>query len=198
MAQRVNFRHNSSHTIAHRNMDALLKLSRLIDVLNEKFGLIANWLVLIACVISAGNALMRYSFNLSSNAWLEIQWYLFGGMVLLGASYTLKMNEHVRVDVFYSRYSERTRLWLDLAGGTLFLLPMSIIIGWLSWPLFINSYHIGEVSGNSGGLLRWPVKILIPLGFLLLTLQGVSEIIKRAAALAGRIEIDAHYERPLQ
>ena len=179
-------------------MDALLKLSRLIDVLNEKFGLIANWLVLIACVISAGNALMRYSFNLSSNAWLEIQWYLFGGMVLLGASYTLKMNEHVRVDVFYSRYSERTRLWLDLAGGILFLLPMSIIIGWLSWPLFINSYHIGEVSGNSGGLLRWPVKILIPLGFLLLTLQGVSEIIKRAAALTGRIRLDAHYERPLQ
>jgi len=179
-------------------MNTLLKFSRLIDTLNEKFGLVANWLVLIACVISAGNALMRYSFNLSSNAWLEIQWYLFGGMVLLGASYTLKMNEHVRVDVFYSRYSERTRLWLDLVGGILFLLPMSIIIGWLSWPLFINSYQIGEVSGNSGGLLRWPVKILIPLGFLLLTLQGVSEIIKRAAALAGRIQLDAHYERPLQ
>ena len=179
-------------------MNALLTFSRLIDALNKKISLIANWLVLLACFISAGNALMRYGFNLSSNAWLEIQWYLFGGMVMLGASYTLKMNEHVRVDVFYSRYSERTRLWLDLVGGILFLLPMAIIIGWLSWPLFINSYLIGETSGNAGGLLRWPVKILIPLGFLLLALQGVSEIIKRAAALTGHIRLDARYERPLQ
>ncbi len=179
-------------------MDALLRFSRLIDRINEKFGLIANWLVLAACVISAGNALMRYGFSMSSNAWLEIQWYLFGGMVMLGASHTLKMNEHVRVDVFYSRYSERTRLWLDLVGGILFLLPMAVIIGWLSWPLFINSYLIGETSGNAGGLLRWPVKILIPLGFLLLALQGVSEIIKRAAALTGRLRLDAQYERPLQ
>ena len=179
-------------------MDALLGFSRLIDQVNEKFGLVANWLVLIACVISAGNALMRYSFSLSSNAWLEIQWYLFAGMVLLGASHTLRMNGHVRVDVFYSRYGERARLWLDLIGGIVFLLPMAIIIGWLSWPLFANSYQIGEVSGNSGGLLRWPVKVLIPLGFLLLTLQGVSEIIKRAAALAGRIRLDANYQRPLQ
>jgi TRAP-type mannitol/chloroaromatic compound transport system permease small subunit len=179
-------------------MKALLELSRLVDTFNEKVGLIANWLVLVACVISAGNALMRYGFSLSSNAWLEIQWYLFGGMVMLGASYTLKVNEHVRVDVFYSRYSERTRLWVDLVGGVLFLLPMAAIIGWLSWPLFINSYTIGEVSGNSGGLLRWPVKILIPLGFLLLTLQGVSEIVKRLAALTGHLQLDAHYERPLQ
>ena len=179
-------------------MDALLKLSRLIDALNEKISLIANCLVLMACTISAGNALMRYSFSLSSNAWLEIQWYLFAGMVMLGASHTLKRNEHVRVDVFYSYYSERTRLWLDLLGGILFLLPMTVIIGWLSWPLFINSFHVSEVSGNAGGLLRWPVKILIPIGFLLLSLQGLSEVIKRAAALAGRIRLDAHYERPLQ
>jgi TRAP-type mannitol/chloroaromatic compound transport system permease small subunit len=179
-------------------MDVLLKISRLIDALNERIGLAANWLVLAACVISAGNALMRYGFNLSSNAWLEIQWYLFAGMVMLGASYTLKMNGHVRVDVFYSRYGERARLWLDLLGGIFFLLPMAVIIGWLSWPLFINSYSVGEVSGNAGGLLRWPVKVLIPLGFLLLALQGVSEIIKRAAALAGRIRLDAGYERPPQ
>src|SRR5688572_6076972 len=179
-------------------MDALLKFSRLIDALNERISLAANWLVLAACVISAGNALMRYGFNLSSNAWLEIQWYLFAGMVMLGASYTLKMNGHVRVDVFYSRYSERARLWLDLLGGIFFLLPMAVIIGWLSWPLFINSYSVGEVSGNAGGLLRWPVKALIPLGFLLLALQGVSEIIKRAAALTGRIHLDAGYERPPQ
>ena len=179
-------------------MDVLLKISRLIDALNERIGLAANWLVLAACVISAGNALMRYGFNLSSNAWLEIQWYLFAGMVMLGASYTLKMNGHVRVDVFYSRYGERARLWLDLLGGIFFLLPMAVIIGWLSWPLFINSYSVGEVSGNAGGLLRWPVKVLIPLWFLLLALQGVSEIIKRAAALAGRIRLDAGYERPPQ
>lgn len=179
-------------------MNALLKISRLIDALNEKFGLIANWLVLAACVVSAGNALMRYSFSLSSNAWLEIQWYLFAGIVMLGASYTLRVNEHVRVDVFYSRYGERARLWLDLLGGILFLLPMAVIIGWLSWPLFLNSFLVGEVSPNAGGLLRWPVKILIPLGFLLLTLQGISEIIKRAAALSGRLRLDGHYERPLQ
>lgn len=177
-------------------MDTLLRLSRLIDALNERFGRAATWLVLAACVISAGNALMRYGFSLSSNAWLEIQWYLFAGMVMLGAANTLRINGHVRVDVFYSRYGERTRLWLDLLGGVLFLLPMAVIIGWLSWPLFINSYEVGEVSGNAGGLLRWPVKVLIPLGFLLLTLQGISEIIKRAAALAGRIRLDAGYERP--
>jgi TRAP-type mannitol/chloroaromatic compound transport system permease small subunit len=179
-------------------MDALLRFSRLIDALNEKFGLAASWLVLIACVISAGNALMRYGFSLSSNAWLEIQWYLFAGIVMLGAAHTLRVNEHVRVDVFYARYGARARLWLDLVGAVLFLLPMAVIIGWLSWPLFVNSWQIGEVSGNAGGLLRWPVKVLIPLGFLLLTLQGLSEVIKRVAALAGRIELDARYESPLQ
>ena len=179
-------------------MDALLKISRLIDALNEKAGLAASWLVLAACAISAGNALMRYGFSLSSNAWLEIQWYLFAGIVMLGAANTLRVNGHVRVDVFYSRYGERARLWLDLLGGILFLLPMAVIIGWMSWPLFVNSYLVGEVSGNAGGLLRWPVKLLIPLGFLLLALQGVSEIIKRAAALAGRIRLDAVYERPQQ
>jgi TRAP-type mannitol/chloroaromatic compound transport system permease small subunit len=179
-------------------MHLLLKLSRAIDTLNEKIGLIATWLVLIACVVSAGNAMMRYGFNLSSNAWLEIQWYLFGGMVMLGAAYTLRVNEHVRVDVLYSRYSERTRLWVDLLGGIVFLLPMAIIIGWLSWPLFLNSYEIHETSSNAGGLLRWPVKLLIPAGFLLLTLQGISEVIKRFAALTGHMKLDATYERPLQ
>ncbi|MDB5863652.1 MAG: sugar transporter [Betaproteobacteria bacterium] len=179
-------------------MRALLKLSRTIDTLNEKIGLAATWLVLLACVVSAGNALMRWGFDLSSNAWLEIQWYLFAGMVMLGGAYTLRVNEHVRVDVLYSRYSERTRAWVDLLGGIFFLLPMSIVIGWMSWPLFLSSYEIGEMSGNAGGLLRWPVKILIPIGFALLTLQGVSEIIKRVAALSGRLPLDSHYERPLQ
>jgi TRAP-type mannitol/chloroaromatic compound transport system permease small subunit len=179
-------------------MDALLKLSRLIDALNGRIGSVANCLVLIACAISAGNALMRYGFSLSSNAWLEIQWYLFAGIVMLGAAHTLNRNEHVRVDVFYSRYGERARLWLDLVGGVLFLLPMAVIIGWLSWPLFMNSYEVGEVSANAGGLLRWPVKMLIPLGFLLLALQGLSEIIKRAAALSGRLRLESRYERPLK
>ena len=179
-------------------MNVLLKFSSLIDALNEKIGLAANWLVLCACVISAGNAVMRYSFSLSSNAWLEIQWYLFAGIVMLGAANTLRINGHVRVDVLYSHYGERARLWLDLLGGILFLLPMAAIIGWLSWPLFMNSYAVGEISGNAGGLLRWPMKILIPLGFLLLTLQGVSEIIKRAAALTGHAGLDASYERPPQ
>lgn len=179
-------------------MNALLRIAALIDALNEKIGRIACWLVLIACVISAGNALLRYGFSISSNAWLEIQWYLFGGIVMLGAANTLKTNQHVRVDVLYSRYSERTRLWVDLLGGLLFLLPMAVMIGWLSWPMFVNAYAIGEVSSNAGGLLRWPVKLLVPLGFLLLVLQGVSEIIKHAAALSGRASIDASYERPLQ
>lgn len=179
-------------------MNALLRTAALIDALNEKIGRIACWLVLIACVISAGNAMLRYGFSISSNAWLEIQWYLFGGIVMLGAANTLKTNQHVRVDVLYSRYSERTRLWVDLLGGLLFLLPMAVIIGWLSWPMFVNAYAIGETSSNAGGLLRWPVKLLVPLGFLLLVLQGVSEIIKRAAALAGHTSLDARYERPLQ
>jgi TRAP-type mannitol/chloroaromatic compound transport system permease small subunit len=178
-------------------MHALLKLSRAIDALNDHVGVVATWLVLIACMISAGNAVMRWGFDLSSNAWLEIQWYLFAGMVMLGGAYTLRVNEHVRVDALYSRYSERTRVWVDLLGAVFFLLPMSVLIGWMSWPLFVNAYEIGEVSGNAGGLIRWPVKVLIPIGFLLLTLQGISEIIKRAAILTGHLKADVHYERPL-
>ena len=177
-------------------MRALLQLSKAIDTLNARAGMLAVWLVLVACVISAGNALMRYGFDLSSNAWLEIQWYLFGGMVMLGAAWTLKLNEHVRVDVLYSRYSERTRLWVDLLGAIFFLLPMTIIILVLSWPIFVDSYRINEYSSDAGGLLRWPVKLLIPAGFLLLALQGVSEIIKRIAFLLGQIPdpLEKHHE----
>ncbi|HYK15395.1 MAG TPA: TRAP transporter small permease subunit [Burkholderiales bacterium] len=179
-------------------MRILLALSRVIDAFNEKFAVIANWLVLLSCLISAGNAFSRYAFSLSSNAWLEIQWYMFGAMILLGASYTLKKNEHVRVDIVYGHLSTRTQIWIDILGGILFLLPATIIIAWLAWPMFHNSYVQHEMSGNAGGLLRWPVKIMIPIGFWLLSLQGVSEIIKRIAMLTGDLKADVHYERPLQ
>ena len=179
-------------------MDALLKLSRMIDVGNQFLGRLANWMILIACVISAANAMMRYAFDISSNAWLEIQWYLFAGVVMLGASYTLQRNEHVRVDILYSMLSERGKEWLDLLGTLFFLIPSCLLIAWLSWPFFRESWNINEISGNAGGLIRWPVKLLIPVGFVLLTLQGISEIIKRAAALSGRVRFETHYEKPVQ
>ena len=179
-------------------MRALLTLSRAIDALNERLGRVANWMILIACVISAVNAMIRYAFDMSSNAWLEIQWYLFAGVVMLGASYTLQRNEHVRVDILYTQLPERGKEWLDLVGTAVFLIPSCLLIGWLSWPFFYESWHIQEHSGNAGGLLRWPAKILVPLGFALLALQGVSEIIKRTAALRGYVRLETHYERPVQ
>ncbi|MBP6818575.1 MAG: TRAP transporter small permease subunit [Ferrovibrio sp.] len=179
-------------------MRILLAYSAAVDRFNTWIGWLANWLVLFSCLISAGNAFSRYLFNASSNAWLEIQWYMFGAMFLLGASYTLNRNEHVRVDLVYGGVSTRTQIWIDLIGGILFLLPATIIIGWLSWPMFVNSYQISEVSTNAGGLIRWPVKVCLPIGFLLLTLQGLSEIIKRIAALQGHPELLVKYEKPLQ
>jgi TRAP-type mannitol/chloroaromatic compound transport system permease small subunit len=179
-------------------MKALLAFSGGIDAINERFGRIANWCVLLACLISAGNALMRYGFSFSSNAWLEIQWYLFAAMFMLGAPYTLKMNEHVRVDIVYGNVSPRAQIWIDLLGGILFLLPATIIIGWMSWPIFVESFVSDEVSNNAGGLIRWPVKLMMPLGFGLLALQGLSEIIKRIAALTGHRALLAKYEKPLQ
>jgi TRAP-type mannitol/chloroaromatic compound transport system permease small subunit len=179
-------------------MQALLALSRVIDVVNEKLGVVADWLVLLSCLISAGNAFSRYAFSISSNAWLEIQWYMFGALVLLGASYTLKRNEHVRVDIVYSNLSTRKQIAVDIFGGILFMLPATIILAYLSWPVFYNSWAGGEISGNAGGLLRWPIKIFLPVGFTLLSLQGVSELIKRVAMLTGHMKADLHYERPLQ
>ncbi|APV51583.1 sugar transporter [Betaproteobacteria bacterium GR16-43] len=179
-------------------MRYLLLISRGIDALNERLGWFANMLVLLACLISAGNAMSRYAFDLSSNAWLEIQWYLFAGMVMLGASYTLKVNEHVRVDILYVHLSERGKEWLDLIGTAVFLVPTMLVIAYYSLSLFTQSWAVQEISGNAGGLLRWPVKILLPLGFVLVALQGVSEIIKRAAALRGVVRYETHYERPLQ
>ena len=179
-------------------MSFLLALSRVIDALNEKLAGLANWLVLLSCLISAGNAFSRYAFSLSSNAWLEIQWYMFGAMILLGAAYTLKKNEHVRVDIIYAHLPTRAQIWIDILGGVFFLLPATVIIAWLAWPMFHNSYVQHEMSGNAGGLLRWPIKVMIPLGFWLLSLQGISEIIKRIAMLTGHLTADVHYERPLQ
>ncbi len=176
----------------------MLGLSRKIDWVNDQFAVIADWFVLGACVISAGNASIRYLFNYSSNAWLEIQWYMFGAVVLLGASNTLRKNEHVRVDIVYASVTDRTRLWIDIIGFTIFLLPTGIFLTILSIPFFLQSLAYREVSMNAGGLILWPIKLVLPLGFGLLTLQGVSELIKRVAALRGAIEIDTHYEKPLQ
>jgi TRAP-type mannitol/chloroaromatic compound transport system permease small subunit len=202
-------------------MRVLLALSRAIDWVNAQFGVIANWLVLLACLISAGNALVRYGLNgllglsrdvsifhgldsiisgysNNSNAFLEMQWYMFAGMVLLGAPYTLKMNEHVRVDLIYGMVSERARLWIDIICGFLFLLPICVILTYFTWPWFVESWNLNEASSNAGGLIRWPVKLLLPVGFGLMALQGISEIIKRIAALEHVIDIEFKYEKPLQ
>lgn len=179
-------------------MQGLLAISRGIDRLNGAFGALACWLVLIACLISAGNATIRYIFSQSSNAWLEIQWYFFSGIFLFGASYTLKVNEHVRVDLIYAGVSERTRLWIDLFGFIVFMMPVVIILTWMTWPFFLESWTRGESSSNAGGLVRWPVKLILPIGFLLLTLQALSEAIKRVGALRGLITVETKYEKPLQ
>ncbi len=175
-----------------------LALSGAIDSLNEKIGWIADWLVLLSCVVSAANAASRYAFSLSSNAFLEIQWYMFAGMVLLGAPYTLKMNEHVRVDLVYASVSERKQLWIDTIGFIFFLLPVMIYLIWLCWPFFWTSFLSQEGSPNAGGLILWPVKLLIPLGFVLMLLQGISELIKRIAALRGIRPLESKYVAPQQ
>ena len=179
-------------------MRFLLSISRGIDWVNERFGYAADIAVVLACLISAGNAMVRYAFDMSSNAWLEIQWYLFTITVMLGASYTLKLNEHVRVDLTYMMLSERGKEILDLLGAILFLVPTMVLLAFLSWPLFQLAWDTQEISSSAGGLIRWPVKLLVPIGFGLIALQGVSEVIKRAAALHGNIRFESHYERPVQ
>ena len=179
-------------------MTALLQLSRAIDWLTDGFAVLAKWAVLLSCLISAGNALVRYLVHYSSNGLLEIQWYLFAACVMLGAAQVLRLNEHVRVDVFYGRYSGRTQALIDLAGLLLFLLPVKVAMIWFSWPLFARMYTSGEMSSNAGGLIRWPAMLMLPLGFCLVLLQGVSEIIKRVAWLGHRYTAEFHYERPLQ
>lgn len=168
-------------------MNALLGFSRLIDAINERVGKSAMWLLLIAVLISTGNAIVRKAFNWSSNGLLEIQWYLFAGAFLLGASYTLLHNEHVRIDVVSGKFSKRTQTWIEVVGTLFFLLPMCAMVLWTATPWFINSMNSQEMSVNAGGLILWPVKALVPIGFTLLTLQGLSELVKRLAFLQGLI-----------
>jgi TRAP-type mannitol/chloroaromatic compound transport system permease small subunit len=185
-------------TARENTMRPLLAVSNVIDVVNEKIGYICNFLVLAACIVSAGNAMIRYAFGYSSNGWLELQWYMFAILVMFGASYTFKRNEHVRVEIFYLFLTERGQLWLDLIGTLFFLIPSCLLLSYLSWPFFHQAYAVSEVSSNAGGLIRWPIKFVIPAGFVMLAFQGVSEVIKRIAALQGQVTIDAKYERPTQ
>ena len=179
-------------------MRGWLRVSGAIDRVNELLGQFANVLVLLACLLSAGNAMVRYAYDYSSNGWLEAQWYMFAAMVMFGASYTLKRNEHVRVEIFYLYLNERGQLWLDLICAMVFLVPVCALLAALSWPFFAQSYAVNEWSSNAGGLPRWPVKFLLPTGFMLIAAQGLSEVIKRIAALRGYVLIDARYERPMQ
>ncbi len=169
-------------------MTPLLRISGAIDWINQKIGKGVGWLVVLAVLISALNAISRFSLNLSSNAWLELQWYLFGGVVLLGAGYTLKNNEHIRIDILNSRFSPRTRNLIDIFGHLFFLLPLCILMLVLGWPFFTRALVSGEVSSSAGGLIIWPAKLLIPVGFLLLFLQAISELIKRIAVMQGLID----------
>lgn len=171
---------------------------RLVDGLSRWLGLAASWALLAACVISAGNAIVRYTLNLGSNSWLEAQWYLFGMAVCAGAPALLKLNEHVRVDVIYGNRAPRTKAWIDTLGLALVLLPVCLLVVYLSWQFVLDSYQQQEHSPSAGGLLRWPIKAAIPIGFALLALQGLSELFKRIGYLRGTYDMDTHYERPLQ
>ena len=168
-------------------MNVLLALSRAIDAFTERVGRLVYWLVLVVVLISAANAVVRKAFDYSSNAYLEVQWYLFSVIFLFGAGYTLLRNDHVRIDIIQGRLSPRAQNWIDVLGILLFLMPMSLIIMALSWPLFVDSLQRHEVSTNAGGLIIWPARLMIPIGFALLIIQAISELIKRIAFLRGVI-----------
>ena len=172
-------------------MSFFLALSRFIDTLNEKVGSLISWALFASVLICTGNAVVRYAFNTSSNAWLEIQWYLFSAIFLLATSYTLRRNEHVRIDVIAGRLSKRTQVIIDVFGFLFFLLPITLIILYYAIPYAILSIQNQEVSSNAGGLIVWPAKLLIPLGFMLLALQGISELIKRIGFLYGKVDASA-------
>ncbi|MCA3635536.1 MAG: TRAP transporter small permease subunit [Methylobacterium sp.] len=169
-------------------MQNLLKISGIIDALNTRVGQVIKWAILAAVVISTVNAVVRKLFNVSSNAWLEAQWYLFGAVFMLGAAYTFLKNEHIRIDVVTSHFAKRTRDWIDVFGHVFFLIPFCWIMIWHGWPFFLRSFQINEQSMNAGGLTVWPAKILVPLGFALLLLQAFSELIKRVAIIRGDLE----------
>jgi len=179
-------------------MNALFAFARFMDAVSDRFGVIAKWAVLASCFISASNAVVRYLASYSSNAFLEIQWYLFAACVMLGAAQVLRVNEHVRVDVFYGRFGGKTQVWIDLFGLVFFLVPVMITMLYFSLPLFIRMFETHEMSNNAGGLVRWPAMLMLPLGFTLMLLQGIAEIIKRVAWLQNKYDMDIHYERPLQ
>jgi TRAP-type mannitol/chloroaromatic compound transport system permease small subunit len=181
-------------------MNVLLAISRAIDALNERVGRTVLWLILVMALVSSANAVYRYVFNNSSNAWLELQWYMFATVFLLCSGYTLRHDEHIRIDVINSHLSRRTQIWIDIFGTICFLLPMTIFITWLSWPIFVNAWVSGETSSNAGGLIRWPARLLIPVGFSLLSLQGISELIKRIAYLRGLIPdpVEKHSDPALE
>jgi len=166
-------------------MRALPGPTRGVDALSAAFGKAAEWCVLAACAIGAGNAAMRCGFSLSSNAWLEVQRYLFAGIVMLGATHTLRRNGHVRVDLVHGMASARTRLWIDVFGFVFLLLPGMMLLAWMAWPFFLDSWMRQEVSPNAVGLIRWPAELLLPFGFALVVLQGLAEPVKRIAALRG-------------
>jgi TRAP-type mannitol/chloroaromatic compound transport system permease small subunit len=175
-----------SDTQGFASMRSMLALSRAIDAINDRVGRAVSWLVLAAVVVSSANAVSRYALHASSNAWLELQWYLFAAIFLLASGYTLQRDAHVRIDIVSLRLSARTRAWIDICGAVFFLMPLAVLIMYLSWPMFVQSYLGNETSSDAGGLLRWPVKLLIPAGFALLALQAFSELVKRVALLCGR------------
>lgn len=179
-------------------MSSLLKFSLAIDWISERVGRVAALAVLLTALISAGNAFVRYLFDISSNGWLEIQWYLFAGIVMLGAPIVLKLNEHVRVDLIYGRLKGHRPVYVDLFGLIFFLMPVMLLLTWLSWPLLVKMFVMHEMSNNAGGLVRWPAMLMLPLGFGLMCLQGFSEIVKRICYLKGMYEMDTHYEKPVQ
>ncbi|CAM8650267.1 FcbT2 TRAP-type mannitol/chloroaromatic compound transport system, small permease component [Comamonadaceae bacterium] len=179
-------------------MTILLKLAFGMDWISEKFGILASWTVLLAAMISAGNAFVRYGFDWSSNSLIEIQWYMFAYMVMVGAPLVLKLNEHVRVDLIYGKIKGNKPVFVDLFGLVVFLLPVITLLMVLSWSYFMNTWTSGEMSQNAGGLIRWPAVLAMPLGFALVLCQGLAEIIKRVAYLQGKYQMDTHYEKPLQ
>jgi TRAP-type mannitol/chloroaromatic compound transport system permease small subunit len=175
---------------------ALLKFALGVDWVNTQFSKLASWAVLLAAMICAGNAFVRYGVDWSSNGLLEIQWYMFAYTVMLGAPFVLKVNEHVRVDLIYGKLKGNRSVYVDIFGLVVFLLPVIGFLAWLSWPYFMNTWVSGEMSQNAGGLIRWPA--VLPLGFAMMFMQGISELIKRVGYLQGKFEMDMQYEKPLQ